>query len=56
MNDGFIKLIILNETTVKALQIVEHTGLNFINKLLVKFSYDFVHETIFEPIIHWIDV
>lgn len=52
MNDGFIKLFIIKEMTVEALQIGEQGGENLMIKFFVKLSYYFVHGTTLEETTH----
>lgn len=56
MNDGFIKLFIINDIIVDGLHIGEHGGENLIIKFFVKLSYYFVHGIMFDCTMHWIDV
>lgn len=52
MNDGFIKLFIIKEMTVEALQISEQGGENLMIKFFVKLSYYFVQGMTFEDTTH----
>lgn len=52
INDGFIKLFIMKEMTVEALQIGEQGGENLMIKFFVKLSYYFVQGMTFEDTTH----